>query len=107
MKGLIMSLRNWDGMEFVRSRWAKHVFSPTMSAQAFFLDFYVYPLLSLLCFGAAAYAGGVFYAVSLALFGWFCWTLLEYIVHRVALHHLVWFRDLHAAHHADPHSYIG
>jgi sterol desaturase/sphingolipid hydroxylase (fatty acid hydroxylase superfamily) len=102
-----MSLRILNLTELGRNRWVKYLLSPTMSAQAFFLDFYVYPVLSLFCLAIAMHEGGARKAIGLALFGWFCWTLLEYIVHRVALHHMVWFRDLHAAHHAEPRSYIG
>jgi sterol desaturase/sphingolipid hydroxylase (fatty acid hydroxylase superfamily) len=98
-------LTNWTFIG--QNRWVKHLLSPTMSAQAFFVDFYVYPVLSVLCLLVSIHDSGVLHAAVMALLGWFSWTLLEYVVHRVALHHLVWFRDLHAAHHADPRSYIG
>ena len=41
------------------------------------------------------------------LFGVGCWTLVEYALHRLVLHHVPYIRDLHAAHHADQRALIG
>ena len=35
------------------------------------------------------------------------WTLLEYALHRVALHFMAYFSPMHALHHADPLGLIG
>lgn len=35
------------------------------------------------------------------------WTLIEYVVHRWLYHRIPFFRDAHAAHHAEPSAYIG
>ena len=85
----------------------KWLLSPAMTTSAFFLDFYVYPALAVFCFGVAALDTGWLQAVALAGFGYVSWTLLEYIVHRFALHHLPWFSGLHHVHHASPGVYVG
>ena len=41
------------------------------------------------------------------LAGWFCWTGIEYLLHRWVLHRLQPFRRLHDAHHASPSAFIG
>ena len=78
-----------------------------MSAPAFFLDFCVFPILAIACLGVAWWGLGFPRALGLAATGYASWTLLEYLVHRFALHHIAWFRSLHDAHHAEPHAYIG
>ncbi len=35
------------------------------------------------------------------------WTLIEYFVHRVALHQIAYFVPLHGLHHAAPLAYVG
>lgn len=42
-----------------------------------------------------------------ASFGAVGWTLIEYVVHRWLYHRVPFFRDAHAAHHAEPNTYIG
>ena len=42
-----------------------------------------------------------------ALVGSAGWTFIEYVVHRWLYHHVPFFRDVHAAHHAEPNAYIG
>lgn len=94
-------------MDWGPGRWLRPMLSPAMSGPVFFLDFYVYPALSLLSLGVGIHDIGILRALVLASAGLFTWTLLEYLVHRIALHHFIWFRSLHAAHHSDPRGYIG
>lgn len=54
--------------------------------------------------GPAAQAGAL---VSAAALGAAAWTLIEYAVHRVVLHHVPPFRGWHAAHHRSPTALIG
>lgn len=42
-----------------------------------------------------------------ALLGGVGWTLIEYPTHRWLYHHVAFFRDAHAAHHAEPNAHIG
>lgn len=102
-----MSPRVSQWMDWGPGRWMRLLFSPTMSVTTFFLDFYVYPVLSLFCLAVGAHDIGLLRTVALGGAGLFSWTLIEYAVHRVALHHIVWFRGLHDAHHAEPRGLIG
>jgi sterol desaturase/sphingolipid hydroxylase (fatty acid hydroxylase superfamily) len=42
-----------------------------------------------------------------ALLGAAGWTLVEYLLHRWLYHHVSFFREAHAAHHAEPNAHIG
>ena len=91
-------------------RWLRAMLSPVMSPTAFFMDFYVYPLLVLACLVIAFATGESGHAlgyVLLVLFGYLSWTLIEYLVHRFVLHHVAWLRGMHEAHHHAPNELIG
>jgi len=86
------------------------LFDTDMAAAWYFLDFYLYPPLALLCLAYALWASPQSWwlaALGLAMLGYVSWTLVEYLAHRFLLHHVGVFRRLHEAHHADPESLIG
>jgi hypothetical protein len=81
-----------------------------LSKAGYYADFVFYPILLLLLAGAAMGS-----ASSAQRLIWVCacaagiaiWTLLEYGLHRIVLHHVWPFRELHALHHAMPTAMIG
>lgn len=82
----------------------------TRTAIGYYADFYVYPVV---LFGLAAASllsatpvDPVMWIGSV-LAGLFLWTLAEYVIHRVVLHNVAYFRDLHDQHHASPTDLIG
>ena len=84
--------------------------SPDMSSCMFFLDFYVYPPVILVClFFAFDHSGLEQWVKSAALIvsGLSFWTLTEYVAHRFILHRVPVFASLHKAHHDEPHALIG
>ena len=86
------------------------IFSPAMSPRMFFLDFYVYPPIILLCLIVAferVEANRVVGLICLVLLGYSVWTLIEYLVHRFVLHHVPLLRGPHEAHHDAPNDLIG
>ena len=81
---------------------------PDRSAHwTYWIEFFVIPSLSLLLAGYAIATLPLYVGVSLFLLGCVSWTLLEYWIHRVALHHWPYYSDLHDVHHQHPKSYIG
>ena len=75
-----------------------------MSPRWFFMDFYVYPPLIVLCL-LVAFDGGMRQAVAsagLVAAGLLVWTLAEYLIHRFGFHHVPGLKAAHLAHHADP-----
>jgi sterol desaturase/sphingolipid hydroxylase (fatty acid hydroxylase superfamily) len=42
-----------------------------------------------------------------AVLGAVGWTLVEYLLHRWVYHHVAFFREAHAVHHAEPNAYFG
>lgn len=84
--------------------------SPDMSPRMFFLDFYVYPPVILVCLFIAFDHGGLEQWVKSALLilsGCCAWTLTEYIAHRFVLHRVPVFATLHRAHHDEPRAFQG
>jgi sterol desaturase/sphingolipid hydroxylase (fatty acid hydroxylase superfamily) len=80
----------------------RELFNPAMTRSMFFLDFYVYPALIILCLFLAfnPYQDSeVPEVLGLVLLGYMAWTVIEYVVHRFILHHVAAFRELHKAHH--------
>jgi sterol desaturase/sphingolipid hydroxylase (fatty acid hydroxylase superfamily) len=76
----------------------------------YFADFVLCPAV-FLC--AAAFE---FFSLSPVFFGvWLlnagagaaAWTLIEYVLHRWAFHHVRWFRRYHELHHEKPNSHVG
>lgn len=86
------------------------ILSSQMSAQMFFLDFVVYPLLILICL-AVAFTGSTLHqaliSTALIIFGYVTWGLVEYLVHRFVLHHVPFFSAVHMAHHDASDELIG
>lgn len=90
------------------SEW--NILATNMSARMFFLDFVVYPPLVLLClYLAFAQWNPVQWLQStvLVVAGLVLWTLIEYLVHRFAFHHLPFLKPIHMAHHDDPRGLNG
>jgi sterol desaturase/sphingolipid hydroxylase (fatty acid hydroxylase superfamily) len=81
-----------------------------LSKFSYYSDFFIYPVV---CVGwSAASLRGVGWGGAAE---WFCalvtgvvlWTLLEYVLHRIALHRMAYFSPLHGAHHSSPLALIG
>ncbi len=77
---------------------------------SYYADFGVYAALVCALILVAAvkddWVGRARWSVSFLL-GAAVWTLLEYVVHRFALHHLPVVSEMHALHHASPRAYVG
>jgi sterol desaturase/sphingolipid hydroxylase (fatty acid hydroxylase superfamily) len=81
-----------------------------LSKAGYYADFVVYPVL-LLPLGAVVVWGStwqqqIVWAIA-CLIGIAGWTLLEYVMHRVVLHHVPPFRGMHDLHHATPIAMVG
>jgi sterol desaturase/sphingolipid hydroxylase (fatty acid hydroxylase superfamily) len=83
------------------------LFSTKMTPFTFFLDFYVYPAVILLCMAASIYYTNLLHTLTLTLAGLALWTFAEYLLHRFVLHHWPYFVDMHMAHHAETQEMIG
>ncbi len=87
-----------------------------LSKLSYYADFVVYPLVlitltalgvdHLYRVGGAHWVGGVQW-LGAAIVGLIFWTLLEYALHRVALHRMPYFSPMHGLHHASPLALIG
>lgn len=72
---------------------------------AYYADFVVYPLVAA---GLSAayflkdYDGRPLRWLAAVIIGAAAWTLVEYIIHRFILHHVVFIRDMHDQHHRSP-----
>jgi sterol desaturase/sphingolipid hydroxylase (fatty acid hydroxylase superfamily) len=81
-----------------------------LSKAGYYSDFVVYPIV-ITTLAVAALAGAnsvkglVWFAALLA--GVAIWTLIEYVVHRVALHRVGMFVPMHGLHHSSPLAYVG
>jgi sterol desaturase/sphingolipid hydroxylase (fatty acid hydroxylase superfamily) len=89
---------------------ASGIMSSQMSAQMFFLDFVVYPLLIIICL-IIAFDGSAFrqalVSLALVISGYLIWGLVEYVIHRFVLHHVPFFSVIHKAHHDASDELIG
>ena len=86
------------------------LFSSRMTPFTFFLDFYAYPIFITLALGIGAWGlrnGVWWHGPALMIVGYAIWTLVEYLMHRYAFHHMPGVKPLHMAHHADAHDLIG
>jgi sterol desaturase/sphingolipid hydroxylase (fatty acid hydroxylase superfamily) len=79
----------------------------------YYSDFVIYPL-AIAALIAVDVSHGTragqepLYALPLAcLSGLSIWSLLEYVLHRVALHLMPYFSAMHRVHHAEPLAFIG
>lgn len=81
-----------------------------LSKYGYYSDFVVYPIVIAALAGAALYRAswraGAHWAGAV-LVGIAAWTLLEYVLHRIALHEIVYFVPMHALHHREPRAYVG
>jgi sterol desaturase/sphingolipid hydroxylase (fatty acid hydroxylase superfamily) len=81
-----------------------------MSKVGYYGDFVLYALL-VVCLAARAVHSGSWQVMApwllAALAGAFGWTLLEYAMHRFALHGLPILSEMHAGHHVAPRALIG
>jgi sterol desaturase/sphingolipid hydroxylase (fatty acid hydroxylase superfamily) len=72
---------------------------------AYYADFVVYPI-AVAGLSAAylirGYDGRPLTWLAAMLTGAIMWTLVEYIIHRFILHHVVFIRDMHDRHHRSP-----
>ncbi|MDE2446019.1 MAG: sterol desaturase family protein [Alphaproteobacteria bacterium] len=86
------------------------LFSIQMTPATFFLDFFAYPIfvLASLVIGYWGVDGRLpwWEAPSLVVMGFVVWTLVEYLMHRFAFHHMPYVKDLHMAHHRDVNGMI-
>jgi sterol desaturase/sphingolipid hydroxylase (fatty acid hydroxylase superfamily) len=83
----------------------KQSLSKTPNPYAYYADFVVYPLVVLALLASYwvwAYDSRPVVWLAAILVGGFVWTLMEYFIHRVILHHAVYVRDMHEMHHRAP-----
>jgi sterol desaturase/sphingolipid hydroxylase (fatty acid hydroxylase superfamily) len=85
-----------------RPKWVEYF---RLSRREYFADFFITPPLTIaLTVISLLHCSWTWMPLFGA--GLLAWTLYEYLMHRVGLHH-VWFaRDLHALHHDDQRDYI-
>jgi sterol desaturase/sphingolipid hydroxylase (fatty acid hydroxylase superfamily) len=79
------------------------------NAAGYYVDFFVYPaVLVALALYTFLYAGEVSLApwLVMAAAGVALWTLTEYLMHRLVLHNVAYFKSLHDAHHDNPKALI-
>ena len=73
----------------------------------YFIEFFLLPPVALaLVVFALQLTSGWTVAVGFGI-GLVIWTLLEYWIHRIALHHIEYFAAQHNVHHRFPKMYIG
>jgi sterol desaturase/sphingolipid hydroxylase (fatty acid hydroxylase superfamily) len=81
-----------------------------LSKFSYYSDFVVYPIV-IAALGAVGISAQSWPTRSewfaAAVTGFVLWTLLEYVLHRIALHRIACFMPLHDAHHASPLSLVG
>lgn len=81
-----------------------------LSKFSYYSDFVVYPMV-ISALAAVSIANAPWLArtewLGATLAGFVLWTLLEYILHRIALHRIAYFASLHGVHHAAPLSFVG
>jgi sterol desaturase/sphingolipid hydroxylase (fatty acid hydroxylase superfamily) len=81
-----------------------------LSRAWYYSDFYVYPMAA---FVLATYAVATLPLRGLAAWAaWFVvglvlWTLVEYAIHRIVLHHVGYFDHMHEVHHHSPTEMVG
>ena len=81
-----------------------------LSRIGYYADFVVFPLL-LLLLGTGLFWGSTVRQelvwAAACLVGITGYSLLEYVLHRVVLHHISPFRRMHDLHHANPTAMVG
>jgi len=80
-----------------------------LSRNAFFADFYVYPAAAgiLLAFAFARNPARWTGMLAVVGAGLGVWSLVEYLLHRFVLHHVVWVKEQHDVHHHDQLALVG
>ena len=81
-----------------------------LSRASYYADFVFYPFALLVLGGMSMEketSSQMLVWAGLCMTGTALWTLLEYFIHRVVLHQLWPFRELHALHHSSPSAMIG
>src|SRR5471032_2723694 len=81
-----------------------------LSKFSYYSDFVVYPIvvsgLTAVDFSHPTWhSGRDWFGACLA--GLVLWTLLEYVLHRIALHRMPVFSPMHNLHHGEPLAFIG
>jgi sterol desaturase/sphingolipid hydroxylase (fatty acid hydroxylase superfamily) len=80
-----------------------------LSKWTYYSDFIVYPLvliaLTAMNINHVTWAGGTEW-LGVVMAGFVLWTLLEYALHRIALHRMPYFSPMHGEHHAAPLAFI-
>ncbi|AVA25025.1 sterol desaturase family protein [Rhizobium sp. NXC24] len=75
------------------------------NAIAYYTDFVVYPIITAglsAAYFAWGYDGRPLIWFAAIVIGAAAWTLVEYLIHRFVLHHVVYVRDMHIQHHHAP-----
>ena len=88
----------------------KELFNPAMTRGMYFLDFYIYPALIIVCLVLDYHSvrrGEIPGLLCIMFLGYLLWTFIEYVVHRFILHHVAAFRALHKSHHDASHELVG
>ena len=81
-----------------------------LSKASYYSDFVIYPVVVIALVGAGSSHLTWITAregLSSCIAGMLLWTLLEYGLHRIALHWMPLFSPMHALHHGAPLDYIG
>jgi sterol desaturase/sphingolipid hydroxylase (fatty acid hydroxylase superfamily) len=81
-----------------------------LSKVAYFSDYLAYPIVVVALAGAAlrrpTWRIAAHWGLALVT-GIAAWTLLEYVLHRIALHRIAVFARLHEVHHREPQALVG
>ena len=81
-----------------------------LSKLAYYSDFVAYPVIFVALAAAdisrLSWTSGAEWLAA-AMAGLVLWTLMEYALHRIALHRMPYFSPMHGLHHAAPLAFIG
>jgi sterol desaturase/sphingolipid hydroxylase (fatty acid hydroxylase superfamily) len=81
-----------------------------LSKAGYYSDFVIYPIVAIGLIGVTSTHptwSGAREWLTACVAGSMLWTLLEYGLHRIALHRMPLFSPLHAVHHGAPLDYVG
>ena len=80
-----------------------------LSRNAFFADFYAYPTVAalFLCFALISEPRRWCVLLAVLVAGVAVWSLVEYLLHRYVLHHVIWVKRQHDIHHHDQKALVG
>jgi sterol desaturase/sphingolipid hydroxylase (fatty acid hydroxylase superfamily) len=81
-----------------------------LSKLGYYSDFVLYPLvvvaLSAFAVSHVSWASATEW-LGASMAGLVFWTLMEYVLHRIALHRMRYFSPMHGLHHSSPLAFIG